>query len=539
MRLWHAVIFAALALPVKAQPPADLVVFNAVVRTMDAAHPKAEAIAINGTTITDVGTTIEIRRRIGPLTKTIDAGGRLVLPGFNDAHVHFAAIGNRFSSIDLRDVTSAQELSVRLAQYARFLPKGRWIIGGQWDTKNWPTKNLPTKAEIDGATPDNPVFLYNSNPNTALVNSKALSIARITAATKDPDGGTIVRDVSGSPTGILKGKAVDLVRSLVPANHERDWPSIIETASNYAASLGVTSVQDTHSDDLVAVYAGMPLNSQVKTRVYDCIASSNQFSSGTFKASKQDGGYVRRGCVKTFSEGDDDWTPELRKIIFDGDAEGRQIAIHAIGPVPNKIVAGILEELVTSQDVRDRRIRIEHAERADSETIRKFGRMKVVASVQPFLFSPGGSSGRYYRKLLEAGALLAMGSDAPMTDFSPLRAIQAAAANGDLTVEQAVLAYTSGSAYAEFAESRKGTIAKGMLADIVILSHDIFTIDPTRIGDTRVIITILDGKVIYDENKFPADVSHDVSVGRFSVHHSGPNRYARGRGLDIIHNVKR
>lgn len=513
MKCWLAVIVAFVIVPVTAQQPADLVIVNANIRTMDAAHPKAKALAITGNKIVAVGTGREIRRFIGPSTKTIDAEGRLVLPGFNDAHVHFAAIGNKFSSIDLREVSSAAELTERLAHYARFLPKGRWIIGGQWNNKNWVSTSLPTRAGIDAVTPDHPVFLYNSDPNTALVNSKALAIAKITNATIDLDAGAIERDASGSPTGVLKGKAVDLVRRFVPADHERDWPAIIQTATNYAVSLGVTSVQDTHSDDLFTIYLDLQRKGTLRTRVYDCVSPSNQRVGTALKADSSAGDYARKGCVKTFSDGDDDWTAELKKIISDAENAGQQIAVHAIGASANRAVADVLEDLMLSNGSRDRRIRIEHAERADAETISKFGRLKVIASVQPFLFADSRPNGQYYKKILESGSLLALGSDAPMTELSPLRSIRAAVVNGGLTVEQAVAAYTVGSAYAEFQETRKGKIAAGMLADIVILSQDIFSIAPGNIAEAKVMTTIFDGKVIYDEKNLLANASPPVSAG--------------------------
>lgn len=496
-----AVISVTLDCPVFANQIADLIITGGNVRTMAARNPKAEAIAVSGGKIIAVGSSRIVARHAGPNTKTIDARGRLVLPGFNDAHVHFTAIGNTFSSVNLREVKTPQEMLERLAHYVKFLPKGRWILGGGWNNENWTPNNIPSKELIDRVTPDHPVFVYHADPEIALANSRALGLARVTKLTKDPPGGVIARDASGEPTGVLRGSAVGLVSSVVPRSHANNWPEIAETASNHAASLGVTSVQDMHSDDLADVYRELARQGKLKTRIYDCAPTSAwaKLAAGGRKAASGDE-MVRNGCLKSFSEGDDEDIPRLRRDIAAADKAGLQVMIHAIGNRANEIVLDIFETVAKENGPRDRRFRIEHAQGVRDEDVPRFAKSKIVASMQPWLFY-GENGTEDVKRMVNQGVPLALGSDASITDFTPLLGIFAAAGGkGAITVEQAVRAYTVGSAYAEFQEGVKGTIEVGKLADFVIISEDIFAIDPVKIKDAKVLITILDGRIVFQNN---------------------------------------
>lgn len=479
---------------------ADLIIVNANVRTLSEKQPRAEAIAISGGKIIAVGSTKTIRGLTGKETKVIDAGGKLVLPGFNDAHVHFAAIGNTFSSIPLKDLRSPREFSERLAYYARFLPKGRWILGSGWDNRSW-VPNDPLRLEMANAvTPVNPLFVYNWDATAAFANSRALELAGITKESKDPPGGTIIRDAAGEPTGVLRGTAMRLVGRLVPANHMRDLPAIIETASNYAASLGVTSVTDVHSDDLSAVLRELDRQGKLKTRVYDCVPLDQwtRLEQAGVKAATGDA-MVRSGCLKYYVEEDDVDIEKLESDITAADRAGLQVAIHAIGPRPNEIVLNAFEKAITANGARDRRFRVEHAHDARPEDLLRFAKLGVIASMQPWLFyGPNGNRSDPYKKIFEHRTQVAFGSDASITDFDPLLAIHAAV-NGKngISVEQAVRAHTIGSAYAEFQEDVKGTIEVGKLADFVILSEDIFQIDTSKLRGVKVETTVLAGSLIY------------------------------------------
>ena len=482
---------------------AELIIINANVRTMAPAQPKAEAIAVSGGEIIAVGSTKSIRALAGENTKTIDAAGRLVIPGFNDAHVHFAAIGNLFSSIDLREVRSPKEFTERFARYARFLPKGRWILGSGWDNRSWVPNDPPTRGLIDDVTPDNPVFVYNADAKSAFVNSRALKIAGIDKATKDPFGGVIFRDASGEATGVLRGSAIPMVGNLVPQNHMKSWPEVIETASNYAASLGVTSVQDTHSDDLGDILRELARQGKLRTRIYDCTTLSDwrELAALGRKAASGDA-MVRTGCVKFFADEEHDDIVQLERDIAGADKAGLQVAIHAIGAVPNEAVLNAFEKAAKANGALDRRFRVEHAHNARPEDLPRFAKLNAIASMQPWLFfGQNGATSDDYKKIFGLGTRVAFGSDASITDFNPLFGIYAAV-NGKnaISVEQAVRAYTVGSAYAEFQEESKGTVEVGKLADLVILSEDIFSLDREKIRNARVITTIVGGRIVFQQN---------------------------------------
>lgn len=469
---------------------ADLVVINAKVRTMSARNSTAEAFVVSENRILSVGKTKSIRAFIGPATRVIDARGKLVLPGFNDAHVHFMGMGNTFSSIDLRNVGSSQEMIERIAHYIRFLPKGRWILGGTWNNAAW---KLPGRRSIDAVAPDNPVFLYRADGRSAVANSLAIKLAGL----KD-DGVDVDRDASGEATGVVRGRAMTKIRSVVPASHTRKWLEIAETATNYAASFGVTSVQDMDSDDNREIYLELQRSGKLKTRVYDCIDLRDWKKLVDRAVLRDHNEMVRDGCLKGFSDGDQESAPKLLSEVLAADKAGLQLMVHAIGRSANNIVLGVFEQMIKTNGPRDRRFRIEHAYDPSFADLGRFAGSNIIASMQPYLFHNG--TGGYYATLLRQNAVLAFGSDAAMTDLDPLLGIHSAVNTGTdrISVYDAVRAYTFGSAFAEFREKQKGTIEPGKLADFVILSDDIFTIEPVKIRDVKVAMTVVDGKVVYE-----------------------------------------
>lgn len=489
--------FTSVSISIAAES-ADLVIINADIRTMARTKPRAQALAVVGNRFVAVGTDKEISAFIGPRTKKIDAGGKLVLPGFNDAHVHFAAIGNKFSSIDLKPAKTSEEIAAMLADHARFLPKGRWILGGGWNLDD--SKKNQLRKLADAVTPENPVFVYSSDGKSAFANGPALLKARISKRTTNPADGTIDRDADGEPNGLLSGSAMRLVGSLVPPDHTRDWHAVIETATNYAASLGVTSVQDMHSDELEGVYRDLNRKGKLKTRVYDCapITSSAKLAAKGIKAASGDA-MVRTGCVKYFSEGDETEAEDLQRKISTADKAGLQVMIHAIGSRANGIVLDAFEKTIKENGARDRRFRVEHAQNPLTEDLPRFARSKIIASMQPWLFFDGnGTSSTVFKKHQDLRTTLAFGSDASITEFNPLYGIYAAVSGPEaITVGDAVRAYTVGSAYAEFQENVKGSIEVGKLADFVILDCDIFAVDIGDLQKTRVVATIVDGKQVY------------------------------------------
>jgi hypothetical protein len=470
-------------------PTADLVLINGNVRTLDRSAPLAEALAVSGGKITAVGSNPQIRKLIGERTRVIDAKGRLVLPGFNDAHVHFAAIGNKFSSIDLRKVRTAEEMAARFAEYVRYLPKGRWILGSGFDPALATKDGGKLRQLADDAAPDNPVFVYSTDVTLAFANGEALSRATNAAA-------------AGSAGGFLRGGAVGAVASIVPRDHVRNWPEIIQTATNYAASLGITSVQDMHSDDMTDVCRGLEQAGKLKTRVYDCVPISyvSDLAANGVKAAKGTA-MVRTGCVKSFSDGDETEAVWLRRDIAAADKAGVQVMVHAIGPRANAVVLDAFESVARANGRRDRRFRVEHAHNAADPDLPRFARAGIIASMQPWLFF-AGSHGSVFERHLKLGTRIAFGSDASMTDLDPLLGIQAAITGpGAVGLEDAVRAYTVGSTFAEFQEKVKGTIERGKLADLVIISDDIFTIDPKKIRNAEVVVTVVSGRIVYEKQE--------------------------------------
>ncbi|MBK9165109.1 MAG: amidohydrolase [Acidobacteria bacterium] len=484
MRLFAAILISLfIGCPTAAQGgAADLVILNSDVRTMDLKRPRATAIVVTGSRIVFVGDDSDARKYIGKGTRIIDAGGKLVVPGFNDSHVHFMAIGNKFSSLDAKGIAGSEEFYERLTYYLQFLPKGRWILGSGASKEMVAEINA---AEIERIAPDNPLFIYAADPSEAIANSSARKLAGLAEA-----------------KNVVTVREIDLARIArkVPADHIRRWAEIAETASNYAASYGITSVQDTHSDDQSDVYRQLAAAGRLKTRVYDCSSLLDWFAKQTPPPQNTAGEMVRTGCLKGFHDGEDNWTPRLRQQILAADKARWQVAVHAIGSKPNSIVLDIFELAAKENGKRDRRFRIEHAEGILARDYARLGRLGVVVSIQPHLFGRGGYSSNYYRDLVKNGAIAALGSDAPMTAFDPLLGLNTRDAGNGFSFLDSIQGYTVGSAYAEFAEAEKGKLLSGMLADIVILSQNIFASSDLRISGAEVEVTIVNGKVVYEKN---------------------------------------
>jgi predicted amidohydrolase YtcJ len=393
------------------------------------------------------------------------------------------AIGNLFSSIDLGGAKSEEDVIAKFRHFARFLPKGRWILGGKLD----PSITL-TKTRVDAATSDNPVFVFHADPKTAFANSLALSASRIDSA-----------------SGVLDTRSVLLMQSVVPKDHVRDWPAIAEAATNYAASFGITSIQDTHSDDMATVYRELHKQGKLKTRVYDCVSLSNwsKLAALGIKAGFGDP-MIRAGCVKGFYDPEDSETAMLAKNITGADSAGLQVLIHAIGREANAAVLSAVEQAITVNGQRDRRFRIEHAARVAPADMARFARSKIIPSMQPILFfNETSGAAEDYRRLLDSGASIAFGADAPMREFNPLEGVYAAVNAGGrraITVDEAIYAYTVGAAYAEFQEKEKGSIEVGKLADLVILSKDIFAKD-ADIRSSKVWLTVVNGRIVYENTR--------------------------------------
>jgi predicted amidohydrolase YtcJ len=530
---------------------ADLIIINATIHTMDQGRPLAGAVAVSGNRIIAVGTTKEIRKLAGANTRVIDAKGQLVLPGFNDAHVHFMSGGFQLSSVDLRDASSQQEFAERIRAFADKLPPGRWITGGDWDHERWPDAKLPTKELIDRFTPNTPVFVNRLDGHMALANSLALKLANVTRQTLDPPGGVIVRDPkTGEPTGVLKDAAQSFIWKVFPTPSFEEKLAAARAATNHAASVGVTSVQDMSAGTDVGVYQALVDRGELKNRIYAVWPLPRwERLAQTGVRAHFGSAMLRTGGLKGFADGSlgsttalfygpyedapntsgipsDEMFPEgvMLERVRGADRAGLQVIIHAIGDRANDLILSIYEQVENENGDRDRRFRIEHAQHLRAQDISRFARDHVIASMQPYHAIDDGrwaekrigheraKTTYAFRSLLDSGATLAFGTDWTVAPLDPMLSIYAAVTRRTLdgkhpggwipeqriSVEEAVRAYTVGSAFAEFQEKEKGTIVTGMLADLVILSRDIFKIDPKEIEKAKVVTTIMDGRVVYE-----------------------------------------
>ena len=525
----------------------DTIIFNAKVHTVDRARPQAEAVAICGEVIHRVGTTEEIRKLAGPKTRVIDAAGRLVVPGFNDAHVHLLDGADELVGVDLRSAKDEQDMARRLAAHAAKLPKGRWIVGGYWDHEAWPSKTLPTRRAIDAATPDHPVFVQRLDGHMGLANSLAIKLAGVTRATNSPDGGTIVADGSGEPAGVFKDNAMELITRVIPPDTPTEIIEKARAALRYAASLGVTTIQDmTASPQELEAYRELERRGELTARIYSI---QNYSGSSPVLSERSESKGVRTGGRKIFADGsmgsgtaaffepytDDPTTSglliqppaELEKAIFDADAAGYQLVVHAIGDRANALVLDIFEKLAKERGPRDRRPRIEHAQVVRAADKPRFKALGVIASIQPShciddMRWAERRIGKHrtpmsynFKSFADAGARIAFGTDWYVEPLDPMLGLYAAVTRQfedgtppggwfpeeRISMTAAIEYYTLGSAYAEFTDTRKGTITEGKLADLVMLSHDLLTIPSREVLDTRPVLTMVGGRIVYEAGR--------------------------------------
>jgi predicted amidohydrolase YtcJ len=548
---WLGLLLSPIAVWAQAKPAADLIVTNANVWTVDSKLPKAQAVAIIGDRIVAVGSQADVQGWRGASTRVIDAAGKLVLPGFNDAHVHFVSGGQQLDAVDLNDATSAEEFVKRVAQQASRTPNKQWITGGDWDETKWSPAQLPTKEMIDAVTPDNPVFLNRYDGHMSLANSIALRLAGVTASTPDPPGGSIVRDAQGNPTGALKDAAMGYVFKVIPPLSHDQRLHAVQRALSHAASLGVTSVQDMNPEYAdIAVYSELLDRGQLTTRIYAApliTQVDDQVKIGIRRAFGSP--YLRIGALKAYADGSlgsatayffepfadqpnnhgllsDEMHPIslMHDRMMKADAAGLQLCTHAIGDAGISAILDIYTDLVKVHGKADRRFRIEHAQHMAAKDFARFADLGVIASVQPYHAIDDGrwaekrighdrASRTYaFRTFLNDGVRLAFGTDWNVAPLNPMLTLYAATTratldgknpNGwfpeqKLTVVEAVQAYTMGSAYAEFQDQEKGSITPGKLADMVIVNDDIFQIDPVKIRDVKVTKTIVGGKVVWE-----------------------------------------
>jgi len=539
----------------------DLILYNGKIWTENPAQPEAEAVAIACRHIACTGSSAEILALKDADTAVIDLQGRRVVPGFNDAHVHFYYGGASLTSVQLRSAKSQQEFRDRIATFARSRPKGEWILLGEWDPQAWTPSTLPTHELIDEVTPDHPVFVNRVDAHTMLANALAMKLAGVDRNTADVPGGVIGRDTKGNPTGIFIDAAKSLIERAIPPLTTEQMASALLEAQKHAFKFGVTSIQDMgfvgpraieSSGDLFRAYQLLQKRGELKVRtsLHTPLPQWRKLANlgvvATFGNET-----LQVGRLKGFSDGSlgsstawflepytdnpascggpsDELTnpDEMFANLLGGDAADLQLVIHAIGDRANRIILDFFEKIERRNGIRDRRFRIEHAQHVQPFDVTRFPKLRVIASMQPYHCIDDGrwACGRIgkqrtkdawaMRSLLDAGTILAFGSDWWVAPIDPLAGIYAAVTRRPvdgshpegwgqeqkISVPQAVHAYTVGSAYASFQDQTKGSLQPGKLADLVVLSEDIFNIDPAGIANTKTEITILGGVVVYQHD---------------------------------------
>jgi predicted amidohydrolase YtcJ len=465
--------------------------------------------------------------------------------------VHFVSGGKQLDSVQLNDAASPEEFARRIGERAKTTPKGEWMTGGNWDETKWNPSNIPTKELIDALTPDTPVFVSRYDGHMGLANSVALRLAGITAKTPDPPGGRIVRDAKGNPTGALKDAATDYIYKVIPPLSHDQRLRIVKRALSYAASVGVTTVQhmDASYEDISA-YSELLQKGELTTRIYAAPLITNVDDQAKLGIRHAFGGpYLRIGALKAFADGSlgsgtayfyepflnqgnnrgllsDEMHPIslMRDRYMKADAAGLQICTHAIGDEGISTILDLYSDVIKAHGDLDRRFRIEHAQHMAAKDFERFAQLHVIASVQPYHAIDDGrfaesrighdrASRTYaFRTFMDHGVRLAFGTDWEVAPLDPVLTVYAAVTratldgknpNGwfpeqKLTVAEAVEAYTMGSAYAEFQEHEKGSITPGKLADMVLLSDDIFSIAPESIRNVKVLKTFVGGKLVWE-----------------------------------------
>ncbi len=518
---------------------ADLVLMDGNVLTMGSSQPSAEAVAVKKDRIVKVGTNEEIRRWIGDDTKVIDLQGRTVVPGLTDSHIHVGDFGKFLMWIDLKDADSIQEMQRRIRERAQKISKERWIIGSGWDQARFAEKRYPNRRDLDEASPDNPVILYHQCGRVCVVNSKALELAGVTKETRAPSGGKIEKAAeSGEPTGILREKATDLVWKTIPEPSEEEVMEGASLACKKIVEAGVTSIHwIVTSLTEVQIIQRLRAENKLPLRVYTIIPANlldqtNSSGSGDNKDRNLgvkvfvDGSLAAHTAALREPYSDDPESKgqllysqhEMDALVAKAHKANFRLVMHAMGDQAINITLTAIEKALREAPRKDHRYRLEHASVLNSKLIQRIKELGMMVSVQPKCvlseFSVwaaverlGSERARWLyplKTLIKEGIRVAGGSDCPMEPLSPLQGIQAAVTRQffpeeQITVDEALRMYTINAAYASFEETVKGSIEEGKLADLTVLSGDPTAVPPSKIGDIKVKMTIIGGKVVYQK----------------------------------------
>jgi predicted amidohydrolase YtcJ len=526
----------------------DKAAFNAVKR--------AQAIAIRGDRIQAVGENADILKLKGPNTQVIDLGGKFLMPGFNDAHTHLSEGGFQALNVNLVGTKSLDEFRDRIRANVQSAAPGAWILGGGWDENLWPVKVVPSRWDIDEVSAGHPVFLQRVDGHIAVANTRALQLASITIASRDPKAGKIDRDGNGQPTGILRETARQAISDAIPAPTHDERRHAMERALAEAARWGVTSVQDNSGDwDDFHVLEEIEKEGKLTARISEWLPFNDTVDQLEAKRKEHSGSdlMLHTGMLKGFMDGslgsrtaaliepyaDDPKNSglprydaaKLNEMTKERALAGFQIGFHAIGDKGAQMALDAFAEaekaakgkkIKAANGSEDYRLRIEHAQVVTPLEVVKFRDLKVIASMQPChllsdmkwaqarLGEKRAAHSYTWAEFLKRGVTLAFGTDYPVESISPFRGLYAATTrkseNGKqeyfpeqkISMDQAIAAYTTGSAFAQFDEKQKGLIVPGMLADFVVLDRDITAVVPQKLLDTHVLRTVVGGKTVYE-----------------------------------------
>jgi predicted amidohydrolase YtcJ len=526
------------------QPPADSVFYNGIIYTVDDSRPGAGSMAVRDGKFVYIGETVP-DALIGPETRKVDLQGAFVTPGFNDSHLHFMDGGFSLFRIDLRNTGSREEFVARIAEHVADIPKGEWILGGNWDHTLWAGQTLPDRDWIDAITPDNPVFINRLDGHMALANSKALELAGIGRDAATPPGGEVDRDSSGRLTGIMRDAAMYLVRAAIPPFSPESMRRAALLAQQHLFENGFTSVQDMGLWSHVETYRELYREGKLKIRIAAFPPIAEWEKLGEYRPGDADSLVFRVRGVKGFMDGslgsstarffkpykdnpdtrgiwDENYIPpeKMRERISGAAGLGYPSVVHAIGTEANHEILELFHAVSPASKLR---FRVEHAQHLLKGDITRFAEYGIIAAMQPYHCIDDGRwadgkidaetrAGTYaFRDLIDQGAVVAFGSDWDVAPVSPLWGIYAAVTRRTLdnknpdgwipeqkiSVEEAIRCYTVNSAFAENADNYKGSITPGKVADFVVLSADLRKIEPEMINSVDVLYTYLAGDAVY------------------------------------------
>ncbi|HEX9165293.1 MAG TPA: amidohydrolase [Gemmatimonadales bacterium] len=525
-------------------PAADALLLGRV-WTGDSANPWAEAVAVRDDVIVAVGDSASLLRQAGDRTEVVR--GAFVMPGFQDDHAHFLGWGQTLAAVDLRDASTKEEFVGRIAAFARKLQPGEWILEGNWDHERLPGGRMPTRDWIDSVTPDNPVFVARYDGHMAFANSAALRAAGIDRSVKDVPGGEIVRDARGEPTGVFRDEAMNLVFAAIPPASPSQLDSALARAMRDAAEHGVTAVSHVSSTwpDVAAIRRARERGAlTLRISTYHVLADWRS-AAESLRVNGPGDDWVRIAGVKGFVDGSlgstTAWFDQpfsdapntsgltvtnldsLRSWVGRADSAGLQVVVHAIGDRANGWILDVFDSVAAANGPRDRRFRVEHAQHLRRADIPRFAALGVIPSMQPYHAIDDGRWAEKrigaerirttyaFRSLLDAGARLTFGSDAPVAFLNPLVGVYAAVTRATLdgrhpggwvpeekiAVEEALRAYTATNAWGFYMEGKTGVLRPGMQADIAVLDQDLTAIEPVAIKDAKVVATVVGGRVVF------------------------------------------